>query len=287
MPVFEPAIAIARASKSPMERAAAALDPVRYRIFCAAYASMRVIDDFVDDEFLAAPAAARRRQREDALATVAAWRAGATAALATGAAPAAADRFRSTHAALAAVHGLAEIDAGPWRRLADAMAMDVTATPMRDWPAFLAYAEGATAAPAAVFVEILALAPGAHGRLASRLDGPAVERIRNAAVLLYLVHIMRDLAEDAARGSGLLTLPDALFAEFGLDGAGFAAAAAVDPGLVAAARRRIATYGERFLLPALAELSALDRALAPGDAGILRGLCAPYIERYERFADQR
>lgn len=280
---FAAAIAIARASKSPMERAAAALDPARYGVFCATYASMRVIDDFVDDEFLATSPDARAAGMDQALKTVAAWRDAATAALETGAAPAPDDRFHDTHAALAATHAIAAVDAGPWRRLADAMAKDVRADPMPDWDAFLAYAEGATAAPAAVFIEILALQPGAGGRLVSRLEGPAVERIHNSAVLLYLVHIMRDLKEDAAKGEGLLTLPDALFAEIGVDGATFAATA--DDASVQTLQAKIARYAERFLLPALAELTALDAALAPADAKILRDLCMPYIERYERFAD--
>lgn len=264
-----------------MERAAAALDPDRYGIFCATYASMRVIDDYVDDDVLAGDAAARTAGRERALATVACWRDRAVAALETGAAPPAGDRFRETAMALAETHRLARIDPDPWRRLAAAMATDVAEAAMPDWDAFLAYAEGATAAPAAVFIEILALAPGPDGRLRSRLDGPAVERIRNAAVLLYLVHIMRDLEVDAAKGAGLLTLPATLFAEFDLDAAGFAAAA--DPALIAKARTRIADFAERFLLPALAELTALDAALAPADARILRALCEPYIARYDAF----
>ena len=154
---------------------------------------------------------------------------------------------------------------------------------MRSWADFLAYAEGATAAPAAVFIEILALAPG-RDRMTSRLDGPAIERIRNCAILLYLVHIMRDLAEDAAKGPHLLTLPDAMFADLGLTKAGFAASAASDDALVNRVRAAISDYASNFLLPALAELAALDEALAPADAAILRGLCTPYIERYERFA---
>lgn len=282
---YAAAVEIAKAARSPMERAAAALDPVRYRIFCAAYASMRVIDDFVDDAFLARPLAARAESRPAALATVRDWERQATAALTGGAAPPAGDRFRTTHAALAATHGIARLDPMPWRRLAGAMARDVEEAAMPDWDAFLAYAEGATAAPAAVFIEILALAPdAAGGRLESRLDGPAVDRIRNAAILLYLVHIMRDLAEDAAKGTGLLTLPETLFRDMGLDSVRFAALAPADPALVERARGEVARFAGRFLAPALAEIEDLGEALAPAEGRILEGLCLPYIERYAEFA---
>lgn len=278
---FGPAIRIATASGSPMERAASALDPIRYGIFCATYASMRVIDDFVDDEFLAATSDVRAAKRAEALATIAAWRDSATAALANGVRPASGGRFSDTHGGLAAAHGLAQIDPDPWARLARAMALDVEEAPMPDWDAFLTYAEGATAAPAAVFIEILALQAQGGGRLESRLDGPAADRIRNSAILLYLVHIMRDLAEDAAKGEGLLTLPATLFQELGLDAAGFAAKA--DDRLIGQAREKIAGFADRFLLPALAELTDLDAKLDPADARILRGLCEPYIARYEAF----
>ncbi|MGZ0189406.1 MAG: squalene/phytoene synthase family protein, partial [Alphaproteobacteria bacterium] len=243
------------------------------------------IDDFVDDDFLAKPVATRVIERPSALATVTAWREASTAALASGTAPAASDPFKSTNLALAETHRLAVMDTGPWDRLAGAMQRDVAEPTMADWADFLEYAEGATAAPAAVFIEILALQAGPDGRLVSRLDGPAADRIRNSAVLLYLVHIMRDLAEDAAKGAMMLTLPESLFAEMGMDGATFAASAPTDPTLVQSAQRRIADYAERFLLPALAELTMLDAALDPADAAILRGLCEPYIERYEKFQD--
>jgi len=281
---FAAAIRIARGSKSPMEKAASALDPERYRIFCATYASMRQIDDFVDDEFLALPADRRAAEADAALGTVAAWRDAAVAALEGGDGGDGPPRFHETTAALKAVSRGAALDAGPWRRLADAMARDVRQAPMRSWDDFLAYAEGATAAPAAVFIEILALRRAEGDRLASALEGPAVERIRNSAVLLYLVHIMRDLAEDAAQGPGLLTLPDSFFTELGTDAAAFSAAAPGDAALIARARVAVARYAERFLAPAIAEIAALSELLGSAEADILTGLCMPYIERYETFA---
>ncbi|MEK9904787.1 MAG: squalene/phytoene synthase family protein, partial [Rhodospirillales bacterium] len=190
---FDHAIHIAKSSRSPMERAAAALDNTRYSIFCATYASMRVIDDFVDDEFLALPK--REAARTNAVETVTFWRDNAIAALVDGVAPSDEDPFQKTHAALAATSHVAIVDPEPWKNLSAAMIRDVVEAPMNSWQDFLAYAEGATAAPAAVFIEILALEKW-NGRLKSTLLGPAVEHIRNSAILLYLVHIMRDLEKD-------------------------------------------------------------------------------------------
>lgn len=281
---FQAAIKIARASKSPMERAAAALDADRYNIFCATYASMRVIDDYVDDDFLARDADAREAARPEALGVTQAWRAGAVAALADGVAPAPAAQFVETTTALAATHRIAALDPTPWNRLAVAMARDINEAPMPDWPNFLAYAEGATAAPAAVFVETLALRKMGDGRLWTTLDKPAAETIRNSAVLLYLVHIMRDLAEDAAKGAELLTLPDTLFEHFGTSRTAFAADAAKDSALFDRVRKGVAQYAEQFLEPAQAELMAFAKFLTEDEADILLGLCLPYIEKYERFA---
>ncbi len=281
---FQAAIKIARASKSPMERAAAALDADRYNIFCATYASMRVIDDYVDDDFLARDADAREAARPEALGVTQAWRAGAVAALADGVAPAPAAQFVETTTALAATHRIAALDPTPWNRLAVAMARDINEAPMPDWPNFLAYAEGATAAPAAVFVETLALRKMGDGRLWTTLDKPAAETIRNSAVLLYLVHIMRDLAEDAAKGAELLTLPDTLFEHFDTSRTAFAADAAKDSALFDRVRKGVAQYAEQFLEPAQAELMAFAKFLTEDEADILLGLCLPYIEKYERFA---
>ena len=281
---FHAAIKIARASKSPMERAAAALDADRYNIFCATYASMRVIDDYVDDDFLARAADAREASRPEALGVTQAWRAGAVAALADGLVPAPTAQFVETTTALAATHRIAALDPTPWNRLAVAMARDINEVPMPDWPDFLAYAEGATTAPAAVFVDTLALRKMCDGRLWTTLDKPAAETIRNSAVLLYLVHIMRDLAEDAARGAELLTLPDTLFQSFGTSRTAFPTDAAKDSALVDRVRKGVAKYAEQFLEPAQAELMAFAKFLTEDEADILLGLCLPYIEKYELFA---
>lgn len=278
---FNPAIQIAKSSRSPMERAALALDAPRYNIFCATYASMRVIDDFVDDEFLALPN--REAARENAIKTVTHWRDIAIAALVDGTLPPTTDPFHTTHAALAATSNIAVINPEPWENLSAAMVRDVIETPMHTWTDFLAYAEGATAAPAAVFIEILALRKQ-DGRLESTLPSPSVELIRNSAILLYLVHIMRDLEKDAKKGPHLLTLPDEIFAPLGLTPSTFAVSASANSAIVDQVRKSIAEYASNFLMPALGELNALDEMLMPSEADILRGLCVPYIEKYERFA---
>jgi hypothetical protein len=95
---------------------------------------------------------------------------------------------------------------------------------------------------------------------------------------------MRDLAEDAAKGAELLTLPDTLFGAFDTSRTSFAADAANDAALVDRVRKGVAQYAEQFLEPAQAELMGFAKILTEDEADILLGLCLPYIEKYERFA---
>ena len=61
---FEACNALAAAKNANLYRAAMRLSPERQRFFLASYASMRVIDDIVDDGFLELPDAERHAQRE-------------------------------------------------------------------------------------------------------------------------------------------------------------------------------------------------------------------------------
>ena len=86
---------------------------------------------------------------------------------------------------------------------------------MPDWDEFLAYAEGATVAPATIFIYLLGAEPAADG-FTWALPHPPEHYARDLGIFCYLVHILRDLAKDAARSERLITVPDALIRQAGL-----------------------------------------------------------------------
>ncbi len=193
------------------------LPKARRAMFVSAYASMRVVDDFVDDEFAVQPPDRRAAMRPAAHDRVDRWRravesaldgkpdAGDPDALDPAISRALTDRFHSS-----------DIGGGPWTALADAMHRDVDETPFTTWADFDAYCEGATVAPASIFLYVLAadITPG--GPVRSGLPAPAADCARDMAVFCYLVHIARDLLKDAAQGANLITLPDTVLAAHGL-----------------------------------------------------------------------
>ncbi|MDG2123809.1 MAG: hypothetical protein P8J87_08945 [Verrucomicrobiales bacterium] len=64
---------ITKASGSNLWMVSRALPAVKHRFFTVAYASMRVIDDFVDDEFMGLDVRAREAGRDAAEAKVRLW----------------------------------------------------------------------------------------------------------------------------------------------------------------------------------------------------------------------
>lgn len=192
--------------------------PARRRaMFAAAYASMREIDDFVDDAFLAlnpdrraADRAAARRRVED-------WRRQCSAALSGD--PLDGEAADGVHPlirqALSDTLGASDFGAGPWHALAQAMRRDVDETPFRTWSDFDAYCEGATVAPAAIFLYVLSARFDAD-RAVHTLPAAIEDCARDMAVFCYLVHIARDLTKDAAASANLITLPQDALAACGL-----------------------------------------------------------------------
>lgn len=75
-----------------------------------------------------------------------------------------------------------------------------------------------------------------------------------------------------------------MFETLGMTPSTFAATGRTNSALVHRVRSTIADYASNFLMPALGELNTLDEKLSSNDSAILRGLCIPYIEQYERFA---
>lgn len=186
-----------------------ALSSRKRKLFEAAYASMRVIDDFVDNEFLALSKEERAVQRDSALSRVDAWLAGAETALqkSTPVGTGLPKREALLFTALREASAGTNLPAQPWADLAAAMRFDVNESPLLTWRSFETYCKGASVAPASVFLYVL-LAREDGDRLTS-FYGPETiaDFARDMAVFCYLVHIVRDFSRDVIRGGQLLTIP--------------------------------------------------------------------------------
>ncbi len=191
--------------------AARLLSRPRQDFFFATYAAMRVIDDFVDETFLVQPPEQRESGRDAALRTVADWSAQCVSFQAKPG-----PLHGDIVAALAATVGRSDLGQWPWPALATAMRADVEEREMRSWSDFLAYCDGATVAPAAIFIYLLAAEPDAERGFRYGLDIPARDHAIDLAIYCYIVHILRDLSKDAERSPRLITIPADMLGAVGL-----------------------------------------------------------------------
>ncbi|MEW5702400.1 MAG: squalene/phytoene synthase family protein [Candidatus Zixiibacteriota bacterium] len=187
--------------------------PETRRAFAATYASMRVIDDFIDDiphraTIAASSRAGAARYLDDWLARVRQAQSG-------------------THdspgiwAALADTFGRFELPMTPWEELGRAMRSDLTTPAFRDWDHLRGYMAGASVAPAVVFMHLVLMQPQidhTDGRFRSPWPYErVVDAAEDLAIFCYWVHILRDVATDLTQGgSGLVYLPQDDLRRFGL-----------------------------------------------------------------------
>lgn len=285
--VVSAGLARAKARPNNMARVAAALAPPKEALFHVTYAVMRMIDDFVDEDFMARPAAERAATRADALAVVDRWQAQAEAA--------AAGRFRTGAEALEPglftvmnkVVGNSMIGGGPWCALAAAMRADIAEGDLVEWSDFAGYAEGAAVAPASIFIYILAAE--VDNDISSRISlaGSPADYARDLAIFCYLVHILRDLSSDAGRADRLLTIPGRTLAECNLDKPALARAAAGDPSvdlvpLVGAIVAHAAPFRQR----SVDALAALRPQIGTRERLVIDTLFALYDSQYDAIASR-
>lgn len=190
-------------------------DRERYRSFCAQYAIMRIVDDRID----ALPARVALSSQEIAAEhdVVVAWRC-AVGAVYDGQSlsPAVLTRTGDAQAPalLAALQSALQAFPVPrilWDNFFEAMARDITQPHFSTYAEFLAYAEGATAAPTTIYLYLLTAqrcGPGA-GRYLPPGDFDLLRCGRALGLFAYLTHILRDLPDDlsgsgGSHGEGLL-----------------------------------------------------------------------------------
>jgi len=263
--------------------------PVKRALFVSCYAVMRLLDDAVDEQFLACPRMARQSGRRAMERFIDRWLDQALAA--------AGGQFRANpksfeplvFTALNHYAGASQLGVRPWQDLADAMRSDVGERGLATWDDFDTYCRGATVAPASVFIYILACRAGDGAE--TRFELPALPEYyaREMAIFCYLVHILRDLPVDAAKDAQLITLPDTVFSAARLDKQSLRQAvatgdiAAVQPlvdAVLARARRYLPTIETRR--------AELGQMLGATERCILEDLFARYRVAYEAIsADYR
>ena len=274
---------IAAKKNAALYRAALHLPSMRQKFFMAAYASMRVIDDLIDEDFLCQSPDERAQNRENMLITLTNWETQLETAKA-GAPYPVGPLIRPIHEGLRLTLGESDLDLSPWHRLASSLRADIAEAPLESWDAFYTYAEGATAAPAAIFIYVLSCRYEAELGYLCPLPQPPLFYAQDMAVFCYLIHILRDLREDAGQAERLLTIPDEA-----LDLAGLTRA-----GLIADLQRnsfsRIETLAEVILERALGFLErgqersvSLLAHLDGREAQTLSSLFAVYIDLADRM----
>jgi phytoene synthase len=261
---------LVRRRGSVLTEAARSLSTERRRLFYATYASMRLIDDYIDNEFLALAPVERAALRGTAMARLECWQRCAWAAAEDRLEVAPGEADRDIFVALTHVVGRSELGPGPWCKLATALARDIEEWPIHSWQDFLDYSEGAAVAPAEVFVYTLGCRFRPEGGSEIALPRAPADYARNLALFCYLVHILRDLALDLSRAPQLVSVPRELMAAQGLNLESLAAAVGQGQGervwpLVEAVADFAAPYRER----AQADISAFETASEPAAAELL------------------
>lgn len=171
-------------------------DRSRYLAFCAAYASMRWVDDHVDE------LAGSVEELDVWLKEVSGNYSGIAGSIIYG--PALADSFKRF-----------ELPLEPWLNMKKSMQHDLEQWRFATYQEFLVYAEGATVAPAAVFASLLLQrADGALFHLALPYE-TIRDAVRESAILCYEAHIVRDLKEDLSAGRSYFPADE--LKQFGLE----------------------------------------------------------------------
>lgn len=181
------------------------------RAFVATYASMRLVDDAVDGIPHRAHLTDDGRQIE--LDRVTAWLNLVKASYQGHAVEG------ETWVALADTFSRFAFPLNPWVNLGKAMSSDVVVSTFETWDDLRQYMQGASVAPAIVFMYLVLMQPDDRGVYRTSWS---FERVHAAtedlAIFCYCVHILRDVAVDLSLGeSGLIYLPRQELSRFGIE----------------------------------------------------------------------
>jgi phytoene synthase len=98
------------------------------------------------------------------------------------------------------------------------MQSDVMSSSFKTWRDLYSYMQGASVAPAVIFMYLVLMRPDPSGRFQTTWSYPQVHAAtEDLAIFCYCVHILRDVADDLTVGeSGLVYLPADELARFGI-----------------------------------------------------------------------
>ncbi|NGZ07554.1 MAG: squalene/phytoene synthase family protein [Magnetococcales bacterium] len=271
---------IARKNGSPLFLVSRLLGTRKRQLFLAAYATMRIIDDLVDDAFLPLDNAQRHARRATTLEQIERWRTHVLTALDGCLVPEPDAPDAPIFQALMVTAGHSNLGAWPWNALADAMVHDVQEQEILTWEDFRHYCEGATVSPATTFAYILACEVR-DGRYV--LDQPPEfcrQRVHAMAIFCYLIHMARDLAKDVCKPPQLITIPRTVLAACGLQRDTLGATLQSDKRALAPLIEALLAEARTLLPPGMAAIQTLP--LRPLEQMILNRL----LKKYRTLFDQ-
>lgn len=183
--------------------------PEIFKAFCAAYASMRIIDDVVDG--LPDRESLSVEQKQQALEKIQLWLSDVHAAFSLK--PVEGPIWQ----ALSDTFSKFDLPTDPWEDLAAAMAMDVEMPHFKDWRTLQKYMGGASVAPAVVFMHLVLTRIEDGEYMCQWSYDEVVEATEDLAIFCYWTHILRDASRDLEIGEkGLIYIPLSELTQFGL-----------------------------------------------------------------------
>ena len=175
-------------------------DKNKFKAFCSTYASMRILDDYVDS--IKNRAKLNRYEKIFYLKEISKWENLIT------------DCYNGKRVedpillALSDTFKTFNVSLSPWTNLASAMRWDIENSRFNTFKDFLKYTEGAAIAPATVFTSVLAAQEdGDEYDCFVSVANPYLYS-KDLAIFCYLTHILRDVSIDLELGEdGLIYLP--------------------------------------------------------------------------------
>jgi phytoene synthase len=183
--------------------------PVIYNAFCAAYASMRIIDDVVDE--LPDRENLSELQKKQLLGKIQDWLGNVRDAFALE------PDEGPVWLALSDMFSKFDLPTDPWENLAAAMVMDIEMPYFKDWRTLQKYMQGASVAPAVVFMHLVLTRLEDDEYICEWSFDEVVEATEDLAIFCYWTHILRDASRDLEIGEqGLVYIPLSELTQFGL-----------------------------------------------------------------------